>query len=910
MSTFFRKLGWLRRRPAKEADLDDEIRFHLEEEMDDLKTRGLPVAQAHRDLGNITRLKEDTRATWTWTFWEQLFQDLRYATRTMRANKAFMLLAALSLALGIGANTAIYSVMDAILFRSLPVQDPGSLVRMTWIMRDGLPKTVVHGFHGHGFDEPGARMSSGSFPFPAFELLRKNDALFSSIFAFDPIGSINLVVNGQAEIVTGEYVSGDYFQGLGLPPAAGRLIATDDDREGAPPVAVLSWAFCQKYFGGAANAAGQSILVNNVAFTVAGVTPPEFFGVDPSAAPAIYLPLRLNTLAEGINSFGAKKARYFDKNEYWIQIMARLRPNVSRVQAQTALTPQFHTWVESSATTPAERVELPALLVRNGSGGFDGLRRRFSRPLFVLWTLVGLILAIACANIANLLLARASARRREIALRISVGASRWRVVRQLLTESVLLSSVGGALGLFFAIWGNRFLVVALANGRTDFVLRADLNWHVLLISGAFSVLTGVLFGLAPALQSTKLDVIGALKELRSGSRRSWRGFSAQHVLVVSQIGMSLVILFAAGLFVRNLSNLYSVDLGFNRENVLLFELNARRSGHHDSGIAPFYQDLAKRFSAIPGVRNVTLSNSPLIGDGNWGTDVRVAEKPVNAMFLMVGSGFFSSMQIPLLSGRELDDRDRQGSSPVAVVNERFASLYLPAANPLGRHITFGGPPTTPHDLEIVGLSKNVSYGDVQEAAPATVFIPYTQNLWPLDEMTYEIRTAGDPLVYTPAIRDIVHQADPLLPVAKIRTQAREIDNNLNAAITFARLCSTFAVLALAIACMGLYGAMSYNIARRTSEIGIRMAIGARRHTVVWMVLRDVMLLTVAGLLISIPAALSASQVVKSVLFQMDPNDPLALTASIGILQSAILIAGYLPARKASMIDPMVALGHG
>ncbi len=901
MSIFFRKLNWLRQRATKEAELEEELRFHLEEEGDELRGR--------RDLGNITMLKEDTRAAWTWTPLEQLFQDLRYAVRTMRANKSFMLLAALSLALGIGANTAIYSVMDAILLRSLPVQDPSSLVRMIWVMRD-VPHKVVHDFHGHGFDEPGARMSSGSFPYGAYELFRGNGALFDSLFAYDPIGSINLVVNGQAEIVAGEYVSGDYFRGLGVPPAAGRLISADDDHEGAPPVAVLSWGFCQKYFGGAANASGQSILVNNVAFTVAGVTPQEFFGVDPSASPDIYLPLRLNMLAEGINSFGAKKSRYLDKNAYWLQIMARLRPGVSRLQMENALRPQFHNWVAATAANDDERANLPELLVKNGSGGFDILRQRFSKPLLVLWTLVGLILAIACANIANLQLARASARRREIALRVSVGASRWRVVRQLLTESVLLSSVGGALGLFIAVWGERFLTVALAtSGKTEMIVRAGLNWRVLAMAACFSVVTGILFGLAPALQSTRLDVIGALKEARAGSRRSWHGASARQVLVVSQIAMSLVILFAAGLFVRNLSNLHSVDLGFNRENVLLFELNARRSGHTDAGIAGFYQDLAKRFAAIPGVRGVSLSNTPLIGEGQWGTGVLVARKPVDSRFVMIGSGFFSTMQIPLLSGREIDDRDRPGAVSAAVVNARFASLYFPGVNPLGQHITFGGGPVTPHDVEIVGVSKNTSYGDVDEAVLPTVFIPYTQNLWPVDEMTYELRTAGDPLVYTSSIREIVHQADRLLPVAKIRTQSKEIDNNLTAAITFARLCSLFAVLALAIACMGLYGAMSYNIARRTSEIGIRMAVGAPRRTVVWMILRSVMLLTGVGLLVSIPAALAASQVVKSVLFQMQPNDPLALTGAVVILIAAIFIAGYVPARKASLIDPMVALRH-
>jgi predicted permease len=909
MSSFFRKLSWLTQRRRKEDELRDELQFHLNEEAEQHQAEGLAMEEARRaasrDLGNITLLKENTRAMWTWTLWEQLMQDLRYAVRTMIHNPAFTMLAALSLALGIGANTAIYSFMDSILLRSLPVSDPVSLVMLNWHRQD-RGRSVVHGIHGSTYDDPKLGITADIFPYPAFELFQKNDSAFASVFAYyGGGGSITLTIKGQAEVGHSAYVSGDYFRGLGVPPAAGRLIIPDDDRAGAPAIAVASFAFSQEHFGGAASAAGQSILLNNVPFTVVGVTQPEFFGVNPGAAPDFYLPMHANLLLGGANP-----SSYLNKNEYWIEIMARLRPGVGMAQAQATLAPLFQQWVASTAANDQERANLPALLVKEGAGGMDVLRRRYSKPLYVLITLVGLILAIACANVANLLLARAAARQREMALRISVGASRLRVVRQLLTESVLLASLGGVLGVLFAIWGVRFLTLLLENGRTNLTLHADLNWRVLCLAAALSFLTGILFGLAPALQSTRVSVMGALKEIRAGQTGSRLRVNLRHVLVVSQIAISLLMLVAAGLFVRTLSNLQSVQLGFNRESVLLFQLNARQAGLRDPEMASFYEDLRKRFSAVPGVRNVSLSNSPLIGDGTWATDVSVANTPaIGATFLAVGPAFFTTMQIPMLLGREIGERDQPGSPVVAVINDRFAKANFGNDNPVGRHLMFGGGRIAARDMEIVGVSKDARYGDLKGRVPPVVYIPYKQGAWPVKGMTYALRTAGDPLVYVNTIREIVHQADARVPVASARTQVAQIDQTINQEITFAKLCTAFAFLALTIACVGLYGTMSYNVARRTGEIGIRMALGAQRGSVVRMVLGEVVVLAAAGLAISVPTALGASKLVESFLFGMKPNDPRALTAAVVTLLSAALLAGYFPARKASRIDPTVALRH-
>src|SRR5207247_2132334 len=453
----------------------------------------------------------------------------------------------------------------------------------------------------------------------------------------------NLAVRGQATSASTEYVTGEYFRGLAVSPAAGRLIDSEDDRPGAAPVAVISFATSQNRFGGPPNAIGQSILVDNIPFTVIGVAPPEFFGVDPAEAPDLYLPLHTNLLVDG-----ARAARmYPDGNFYWIEMMGRLRPGVSMAQAQAVLAPRFHQWVATTATTDGERAKLPALILNPGAAGLGSLRRRYSRPLYVLLAMVALILAITCANIANLLLARAAARRREMAVRLSLGGGRFRVVRQLLTDGLMLG-----------------------------------------VTAALPVVCGLLFGLAPAIQSTRPDVMPALQNGRGGGPRR----RAQHVLVVAQIAISFLILVAAGLFVRTLNKLHSVQLGYARENILLFSLNARQAGHRDPEIAIFYADLRKRFESIPGVSSATLSQSSIINAGRAGQAIRGPMKIgavtiEDARVLAAGPRFLTTMQIPILAGREIDDRDQPGSRPVAVISERLARTYFENENPVGRRLT-------------------------------------------------------------------------------------------------------------------------------------------------------------------------------------------------------------------------------
>ena len=901
------------RREDADQELDDELAYHVAMKTEENVARGMNAAEARRaaliEAGGVEQAKEKCRDARGVRWLEELAQDLRFGLRMLRKSPGFTAVAVLTLALGIGANTAIFSFMDSILLRWLPVQDPASLVTLNW-----------HDTRGFSYATHCASCTSKStpsgivadiFPFPTFEVFQKNDALFSSVIAYCGVrGNLSLVVHGQASLAKGEYVSGNYFHTLGIPPAVGRLIIPDDDRAAAAPVAVVSWKFSRTYLGGPARAPGQSIDINGVPVTIAGVAPSEFFGVDPAAAPDIYLPLQKAPMVEATNSNGVTSSWYLDNSSYWLQMMARLRPGVSLAQAQAALAPQFARWEESVRTPENAHAALPFLVMGDGARGLQKLRDQYSEPLYVLMTMVGLILAIACANVASLLLARGAARKREMALRICVGAGRVRVARQLLTESVLLAALGGALGVLFAVGGIRFLTVLLANGRADFTLHAELNWHVLGATMALSLLTGVFFGLAPALQSTKVDLMPTLKEIRSSERRSRGRMSLRQALVVSQIALTLPMLVAAGLFVRTLANLQSVQLGFNPEKLLLFQLNARQAGHRDAELISFYGDLQQRFSGIPGVRSATLAASALIGDGTWGTNFMAAGKETNARFLSVGPDYFATMQIPIVSGRAIDGRDQQGSEAVAVVNESFVKANFGNTNPLGQHVALERrKPLAPRDMEIVGVSKDTRYGDLKQAPEPVVYFGYNQGVWDVDDMTYALRTGGDPLAYANTIREMVHQADSRIPVVNVRTQSAQIDQAMSQENTFAKLCTAFAILALLIACVGLYGTMSYDISRRTGEIGIRIALGAQRGNILRAVLSKGFLLVAIGTAIGLCASLALTRLVASEIWGVSANDPRTFVAVIGVIASVGLAACYVPARRAMRVDPMVALRH-
>jgi len=898
------------RRRAEERDMQEEL-------------ASLKEMAGAGELGNLTLAAENARATWTVMWLERLGQDLRYALRSMVHNKAFTTLAVLSLALGIGANTAIYSFMESILLRSLPVSEPESLVVMKWRAKTSYTSAASSGMSfstGGTHSDPGAGTIGTQFPFAALELFQRGTDMLSNAFGYFVVERLTLTIDGETEAVKSQYVSGDYFRGMGVAPAAGRLLLAGDDEPGASAVAVLSHRFSQRRFGDARLAAGKTIRINDKPFLVVGVTPPGFFGAEPGSVPDLYVPLRAEVLLRPAAAASLAR-RNLDANYYWIEIMGRLKPGVTHAQAQAVLGPQFRRFAEDSATTERQRADLPELRIMEGAAGLDSLRRRYAKPLYVLMAMVGLILLIACANVANLLLARATARRREIAVRLSIGASRMRIIRQLLTESLVLSSMAGVLGLAFAFWGIRVLTLLLANGRENFTLHAELNWQVLGVTLVLSLLTGLFFGLAPAVQATRVDVMPALKEIRPGAlgtaaRRTWSRVSLSQTLVVAQIAFSLVLVVAAGLFGGTLSNLHSIELGFNREDVLLFTIRPGAAGYEGPALKRLYGDLREKLRQVPGVRSVSLSSRALPAGGGTLVPVTVVgapplpppapgQRPPNRTGLFdVGPAFFETMQIPLLAGREFDARDEGGAALTAVINQRLAKV-LGLENPVGSRISLGGNDT----YEIVGVVGEALFLFLKEDRRPMVYRPSLRDSGLSSQMTYEIRAASTPIGLANTVRQVVRQMDSRLAVADLKTQAAHIDEAISQEIALARLCTVFAVLALVIACVGLYGTVAFTVTRRTAEIGIRMALGAQRAAIVWLVLRSVLALELLGLAVGVPVVLAGSRYVESLLFGIKPNDPMTVTAGVVVLFTAGLAASFVPARRASGIDPMVAVRH-
>ena len=904
--TFLRKLRWLFERKSKEAELQEEIAFHLEEEAEARRAAGqsddAARGAARQDLGNVTLVKEDTRAAWSWTLFEQFLQDMRYSLRAMMANKAFTALVIVSLALGIGANTAIFSFMDSILLRSLPVPNPESLVSLAWHAHGSSFGGTNR--HDDSYRDANGEFVGGFFPYPVLEFFRRDDSVFTSVFGYQGTGNVTLSAEGRSDDVEGEFVTGNFFDGLGVIPAAGRLLSPQDDTPANAAVAVISFAASKKRFGDPARAVGRDIKINNIAFTVVGVTPADFFGTDPTTEPSLYVPMQSTLLLE-------PDAELKNANFDWLIPMARLRPGVTAVQAQTRLATAFTDW-EREVRGNRRPDRLRTLVVNEAAGGLGGLRRQYQEPLVMIQVLVALILTIACANIANLLLARGASRSREIAVRLGMGASRARIIRQLLSESLVLAMLGGAAGLGVAYWSIRSLTFLFAYGDENFTFRAHLNLTVL--GGAFllSLAAGVLFGLIPALRATRLDLIQSLKSSKTGDShtRFFSGLKLRQTLAVLQIVLTLVILVAAGLFVRTFTKLSSINLGFNPDNVLTFSVNARQAGHSDPEIVSFYDNLRTEFAAIPGVTNAAISNRPMIGQGTGASGVKVeGAAPKGSSAISIGPGFFRTMQIPIRRGRDIDERDRPGTPKVAVVNKAFVKQLVGDKDPIGLHVELPRVCAKCY-IELIGVAADTHYGSQRRVMPPMIYLAYPQSVWgPINGVYYQLRTAGPTGPVVARVREILQKADQRIPLADLRMQRARIDNLIGQEIALARLCTAFAILALTISCIGLYGTISYNVARKTSEIGIRMALGAQRRQVVRMVLAEVMWVLIVGLAISIPTAMMATGLVKSFLFGIEPNDPLSLVAAGAVLVIAAILAGYLPARHASRIDPLSALRH-
>jgi macrolide transport system ATP-binding/permease protein len=940
------KLWWLWTKRAKE--LEKEIQHHLQMAAKDRGERGASLREAEsgarREFGNVGLVKEVTRDAWGWRSIESLYEDLRYGIRTLGKNKGFAAVAILTLALGIGANTAIFSLIDAALLRAIPVRDASQLVLVQWRAHKD-PNNRSTSTYGDCED---VQQGGCSFSEPFYHEIRSQKGIFRSLAAFAAGDRLDLGGNGDARTVEEpEYVSGNYFETLGVEPALGRLITAEDDKPAAPSVVVLGYNYWRSEFGGAPSAVGKKIFLNKIPYTIIGVAEPRFDSLSPGNPLQIWIPL--STLPQLSQQWDHRDV---DPMNWWLVFVGRLEPGTTRTRAQAAVSTIFLNEMTHGAKPIFKPEDDPVISLPPVERGLTGTRTDSSAPLYVLMLAVGIVLLIACANVAGLMLARASSRQKEMAVRFALGASRGRILRQLLTESLMLSLAGGALGILFASWCDASIVTFLNSGENGTPLFAPgIDMRVLVFTAVVSTLTGALFGLAPALRGLRVELTPALKEGAGSSRQTVRAgkawLNAGNGLVVAQVALSMVVLAGAGLLVRTLQNLKKLDPGFDTRNVLTFSLDPTLIGYKSLDSDNLYRDLRVRLRAMPGVVSVSYSWLPLLGGGLWTSSFHLRGKPQEEQHtdvLPVGPEFFGTMRIPLLAGREFGAVDFQtaetigareaaeraenaaklepGSKPgasvaeapdvpatPAIVNRAFVEKYFPNVNAVGQRFgqeeadTLKGTPKR-RGWEIVGVVADAKYNKLRRDVQPTTYVPNSGG-----RVAFAMRTESEPEKFVPRIRAMVSQIDSNLPVSDVRTESQQIDRQILKERLIARLSGFFAALALLLACIGLYGLVSYEVARRTREIGIRAALGAERREVLRLVLSEGMRLTLVGAFVGIGLALALTRYAKELLYGVKAADPVTYVAVTVLLVGVTLAACYVPARRATEVDPVVALRH-
>jgi predicted permease len=840
-------------------------------------------------------------------------KDVVHAIRVLGHAKGWTAVVLLSLALGIGANAAIFSAVNGLLITTIPVKDPGSLVRLRW----GGKNDMVSSSSDYGFTKRGADGQSvrTTFSYPMYQQFLKDNRTVTDLLACAPYDRVNAVVDNQADVATTFMSSGNYYQLLGINARLGRVIVPEDDTPSATPVAVISSKYWHKRFFTDPNVVGRTIRLNNVAVTIVGVLPAAFTGIQKPMAdpPDIGLPL---SLEPQLNTAGP--SRISQATYWWLQVIGRLKPGATPAQVHGNLAGVFQQTAragfdaymssapesERNAASNRGRTSVPHLLVDSGSHGVYDVNTTEMRSATILAVVVGLVLLIVCANVANLLLSRASGRQKELSVRLSLGATRGRLIRQMLTEAILLATAGGALGIAVGYWGRQLLPGFPTQARM-------MDWRVLAFTLAITLATGILFGIAPALRATGVDVNTALKQnTRSvAGSRSLLGRS----LLVAQVAISLVLLVGAGLFLRTLQNLRSVDVGFNPKNLVLFRVQPGLNRYDEKRRLALYKQLFERIAAVPGVRGVGFTNPALLSGSVNSTSIfvqgrsypnaREVRDSINR--LVISPNFFDLMEMKVVAGRGLTDADHETAPKVAVINETAAKRYFPSQNPVG--MRFGSSVETSGQVEIVGILRDAKYDSVREPAPPTMYMPYAQRSAPGGIVA--VRTAADPSGVIPGIREAVRQADPNLPMMDVSTQLETVDRILQQERMFAQAYTLFGALAMIVAAIGLFGVMSYNVSRRTNEIGIRMALGAQRRDVLGLVMRESMVLVALGVVIGVGVASWATRFVTTQLFGLQGADAVTLAGAIAVMLIAALPAGFIPARRASGVDPMVALRY-
>ncbi|HEV2340800.1 MAG TPA: ABC transporter permease [Candidatus Acidoferrales bacterium] len=907
-------------RLRRQDELSQEIQSHLDMAAHERTERGEPAADAssavHREFGNAAVVREVTHDQWGWAWLENLLQDLSFGLRMMRRSPGFTSIVILTLALGIGANTAIFSVINSVLLSNLPVKDPQQLVFLTNPDEQGMES---------GFGDGDRDMLT----YPEFQDLERNNTVFSGLLgAYSFVTSVPVEVvapgqSGESSPALVKLVSGSYFSVLGVNPILGRAFDTQVDRvRDANPVAVISYAFWQSQFAGAQDVIGRKIRILSTSYDVIGVAPPQFHGETVGFSPAIWVPLSMQSEIYPGRNFLSPEPNHFRKVE-WLQVIGRLKPGVTLAQATAGITVEFQQLMESQTSGMSaqdkQRFMNQHLAVTPGSRGASTLRADFGKPLEILMVVVGLILLIACANVANLLLARSSARQKEIAVRVALGAGARRLFRQVLTESILLATMGGVVGLFLANWADSALLRMVSGGASQAYLDIHLDARILAFTLGVSLFTGILFGIAPAFRATRVELSHVLKS----ASRTVAGNSAHSgrlpigkVLVIAQVALSLLLLIVAGLFIRSFRNLSDVQLGFDRDHILQFYSDGLTYGYHRPEILPLYQEIVQRIAAVPGVRAVSLSDNGLLG----GTDSQdpfsiegqktKAGEAYEARWDVVGPNFFSTSGIPVLLGREISPQDGGNGQLVGLINQTFARMYFPDSNPIGQRVEVHE--SSGHfDFVIVGVAADSKHGSMRERPFPRFYLPYFNPIgdnWRTGA-SFIIRTSGDPSSVTSAIRDVVKQVAANLPPVRLQSMQQRLTQSLASDSMITQLAGAFGVLAIILVCIGLYGIMAYAVSGRINEIGIRIALGAQRGNILWLVLRDSLLLVFIGAVIGLPVVYVVGKWISSLLFEVTPLDPFTLAVCTALMFVVGVLACYIPARRAMRVDPMVALRY-
>ncbi len=892
-------------KPETDRELDEELRSHFDMLVEQNIGRGMSPGEARRaarhELGGADQIKESVHDQRGLPFLESLWQDVRYGARMLRKSPGFTTVAILTLALGIGANTAIFSLIDSVMLRFLPVQKPQELVQVAILtpnFGNGGPRT--------------------SYTNPLWEAFRDHQDVFSSVFAFGT-AQFNLAQGGVVQSANGLYASGDYFTTLGVQPAAGRLLAAADDKRGCPAVADLSYGFWQEHFGGAPSAIGSTIPLDGHPFQIIGVSAAGFFGTEVGRTFDVAVPICAEAILTGANS------SLDQRSNWWFRVMGRRKPDLTLDQAAArlrVLSPEILALTVPTNWNPVQQrsfrswqfVTLPA------STGLSRLRREYDLPLKMLMAIAGLVLLIACANIASLMLARAATRRKEIAVRLALGASRSRLIRQLLTECVVLSIAGAALGVLVARWSSGLLVRYISTPHDQIYLDLALDVRVLAFTAAAAILTGLLFGVLPALRSTRISLSGAMKGADVGTARRDTQFHSGRWTVAMQVAISLVLVITAGLFLRSFANLATLDAGFDRSNVLIVDMNLHNVDLPGPAQVALQDEVLRRVRALPGVIDASQSIVTPVSGSSWDDMIAVDSKNAptgndsDVHLNHVAPRYFSTMRTPLLEGRDFNERDVADVPRVVIIDQALARKFFPGVDPLGKTIRRYATPTAVGDpIEIVGVAGDAKYESLREDFAPTAYFPLAELPGGAIPETTErshllIRTAIRPSAMAPVVEQTIAAANKSITL-EFHTLAQQVDDSIVQERLLATLSGFFGALALLLATIGLYGVLAYLVLQRQKEIGIRMALGAQRGTIIWLVLRDVALLLVVGVIAGVGISWATTRFVQGLLFGLQAHDGGTIFLGIGLLGVVAFLASYLPARRATRVDPMVALRY-